>query len=487
MNPIINAASFEEHVQAILTRFASDYVWSDKSKSRLAIFIADALAGTTEVNQAYINFAFREAFMRRARRASSVLANARDLGQTLNRRTGSTVTATLRNNSTVNKSIPEFSAFTINGLPFYNRESVMLRPAESRKVIMGQGSIQLKSFNLGSVDLDFPEIVLGVPGHVVSMDDMLVYSENPVSGTRQVFVPYDSLFDVDADEAMYIPNTTAEGDVSLMFGNGQFGVRLNSSDRIVVRYVLTSGESGNIGSSGVRIRYEGDTTIGGITDEAAVGGSEPMDTDVLKMYAPYVFQSKRMLSRHDDWLGNIGMYPDVADVVIQGQREIAPDDLTYMNVVRVCVLPKSTSSWGGTNPNPQSGQWNKFLSWAEKLKSKHVQILPCNPERILTNIVMEVYINEDQSRESWKARTEQAIADYFRRRRGMLGRKLEISDLKDLATFGADKKRYEGLDYVRVLEPIQPIEPRSKLEYIAPNQVTVLVKYTERKGALNDI
>jgi hypothetical protein len=100
---------------------------------------------------------------------------------------------------------------------------------------------------------------------------------------------------------------------------------------------------------------------------------------------------------------------------------------------------------------------------------------------------MEVYINEDQSRETWKARTEQAIADYFRRRRGVLGRKLEISDLKDLATFGADKKRYEGLDYVRVLEPIQPIEPRSKLEYIAPNQVTVLVKYTERKGALNDI
>lgn len=483
MNQLQQAASFEEHVAAIMSRFDSDYVWSDKDKSRLSVFMVDALAGVTEVNQNYIVFAIREAFIRKARRASSVLAGARFLGQTLNRRVGSSVTVTLRNNSVDPKTIPAFAQFSVGNQFFYNTESINIAPNEMKKLRLKQGTIRIKQFSLSTLDLDFPEIILGIPGFNVSMEDLMVYSQHPAGGATVNYSELDAtLFQAKSTEAIYIHSTTDAGDVSLVFGNGRFGRRLDSTHNLYIRYVLTTGESGNISTSGVRVRYNADDSITGATDEPSTGGAEPQDADTLKLYAPYVHESRGDLIRHKHWVGNIGSYPDVADVVVQSQRDIDPSDREWMNVVRVCILPKSTSSWGGGNPNPRSAQWMKFLEWAEAKKPAQLIIQTYNPEKIPTDIVIEAYVFQDQQRGEWEAKLTQAVADFFARKPGMLGRKLEPSDLDDLCKYepGSTKIRREGLDYVRILSPDRPIEPRSKLEYVTPRSVSINVKYSER-------
>lgn len=483
MNQLQQAASFEEHVAAILNKFDSNYVWSDKDKSRLSIFMVDALAGISEVNQNYIVFAIREAFIRKARRSSSVLAGARFLGQTLNRRVGSSVTVTLRNNSVVPKTIAEFSQFNIGSQFFYNTESMNLAPNETKKLRLKQGTIRVKQFPLATVDLDFPEIILGIPGFNVSMEDLMVYSQHPAGGPVVNYAELDAtIFQAKQNEAIYIHSTTDNGDVSLVFGNGRFGRRLDATHNLYVRYILTTGESGNISTAGVRVRFADDDAITGATDEPSVGGSEPQDADTLKLYSPYVFESRGDLIRQKHWVGNIGNYPDVADVVVQSQRDIDPSDRELMNVVRVCILPKSTSSWGGGNPNPRSAQWLKWLDWVEAKKPAHITIQTYNPEKIPTDIVIEAYVFQDQQRGEWETKLNQAVADFFARKPGTLGRKLEPSDLDDLCKYepGSTKVRREGLDYVRILSPDRPIEPRSQLEYVTPRSVSIVVKYSER-------
>lgn len=483
MNQLQQAASFEEHVAAILNKFDSNYVWSDKDKSRLSIFMVDALAGISEVNQNYIVFAIREAFIRKARRSSSVLAGARFLGQTLNRRVGSSVTVTLRNNSVVPKTIAEFSQFNIGSQFFYNTESMNLAPNETKKLRLKQGTIRVKQFPLATVDLDFPEIILGIPGFNVSMEDLMVYSQHPAGGPVVNYAELDAtIFQAKQNEAIYIHSTTDNGDVSLVFGNGRFGRRLDATHNLYVRYILTTGESGNISTAGVRVRFVDDDAITGATDEPSVGGSEPQDADTLKLYSPYVFESRGDLIRQKHWVGNIGNYPDVADVVVQSQRDIDPSDRELMNVVRVCILPKSTSSWGGGNPNPRSAQWLKWLDWVEAKKPAHITIQTYNPEKIPTDIVIEAYVFQDQQRGEWETKLNQAVADFFARKPGTLGRKLEPSDLDDLCKYepGSTKVRREGLDYVRILSPDRPIEPRSQLEYVTPRSVSIVVKYSER-------
>lgn len=483
MNQLQQAASFEEHVAAILNKFDSNYVWSDKDKSRLSIFMVDALAGISEVNQNYIVFAIREAFIRKARRSSSVLAGARFLGQTLNRRVGSSVTVTLRNNSVVPKTIAEFSQFNIGSQFFYNTESMNLAPNETKKLRLKQGTIRVKQFPLATVDLDFPEIILGIPGFNVSMEDLMVYSQHPAGGPVVNYAELDTtIFQAKQNEAIYIHSTTDNGDVSLVFGNGRFGRRLDATHNLYVRYILTTGESGNISTAGIRVRFTADDAITGATDEPSVGGSEPQDADTLKLYSPYVFESRGDLIRQKHWVGNIGNYPDVADVVVQSQRDIDPSDRELMNVVRVCILPKSTSSWGGGNPNPRSAQWLKWLDWVESKKPAHITIQTYNPEKIPTDIVIEAYVFQDQQRGEWETKLNQAVADFFARKPGTLGRKLEPSDLDDLCKYepGSTKVRREGLDYVRILSPDRPIEPRSQLEYVTPRSVSIVVKYSER-------
>lgn len=475
------ASSFSEHVVAITQQFKQSYVWSDKDKSRLAMYATDALAGISEVNQTYLVFALREAFIRNARRESSVLAGARFLGQSLHRKIGSSVTASLRNTASYTKSIPAFSQFTIGNLDFYNVESVNIPSNQNRELMLRQGSIRVKSFDLAQIDLTFPEIRLGEPGFVVSEQDVLVYVENKVSLERRAFEPLTETIFHATDDNIFIPSTTEDGDFSMLFGDGNFGNRLNPNDRLVVRYVITAGASSNIGSPGIRVRLVGDEDFTGQTTEPALGGSNEQDADTLKMYSPYIMESHGNLIRQDHWTGNIGNYPDVADVVVQGQREIDPDDPAWMNVVRVCILPKNSSSWGGTNPNPISAQWNRFMAWAEVRKPKYIVIQKFNPEKLLVDIVLEAYIQEGQSRVEWQSRIEKSIVDYFTRQRGMLGRKLEPSDLDDLIKYDGDGNRYPGLDYVRIKSPTKAVEPSSKLEYVTPRTVSVVVKYSDRK------
>ena len=175
-------------------------------------------------------------------------------------------------------------------------------------------------------------------------------------------------------------------------------------------------------------------------------------------------------------------YPGVADCTIMSQRDIAPNDPSWMNVVRVCILPIGSATWGGDNPNPRSAIWNDFVTYAQQRIGPHITIQTYNPKKILVDLNVEVSVQDWVNLQEMKATLREAIIQLFKRKPGMLGKRFSKSDVIDVCKFIPDEDtRRDGVDYVEVLSPTNDLEPDSKLEYVTLNSLNVFVKYTERE------
>lgn len=476
-----NAIGFNQHVAAILQDFQTEYAWLDKEKSSVAVFLVDALAGISEVGQTHLMFALREAFLQKARRDSSILANVRFLGVELARKSGSAVLAQLRNNTDSPLTLNAYSQFTVNGKDFYNPNGAVILPRSLLQIQLNQGTVGYKTFNLADLDLSFPFVKLGISGNVVASDGIQIKVTESNNVVHQWYKHTDSLYEMSSSDRSYIESTTEDGDVSFLFGNGEFGMRLPEIGSMTVRYILTEGIAGNIGSPGAIVSLTSNNAINGVTLEGAVGGANEKDPNFYKLYGSSLFESRGNLIRPSHWEA-LAEFPDVADIVVEGQRDLAPDDPSWMNTVRLCVLPINSSNWGGANPNPISAQWSRFIDHVKSKCGRHLTIVPHNPEKILVDVLIEVYVYSDQNTALMETEITQEIRKFFSRRAGVLGRPLiPSSDLDRVVRTLPDGKTREGIDYVKIINPTMDVTPAARVEYVSPRSIKVLVRHTNRK------
>ena len=475
--------NFEDSVNELLTKFSDSLPWANKLKSNVGTVLTDMIAGTTTNNQFYIEFAAREAFLRTAKRYSSVYALSRSLGVRIVRRTSAKTTIEIENTSTSQVFIPAYDSFDIEGRPFYNREGILMEPSETKQAILYEGIIQRKELAVSELDTNFLEVAVGEPGFVISDDDVRVFTRDPAGSLTEWERHEGSLFELNPEDTKFFDATTGDGDVSLLFGDGRFGRVPDSDSTLVIIYALTSGTDGNQGMSGLKVNYAKNDFIKGSNIESIFGGTGIKDKVYYQKYAPYMFNSKKRMVSPSDWHGNIGLYPGVGDLAILSQRDIAPNDPSWQNVVRVCILPENSSTWGGQNPNPDSAVWRDFIKWARKRIRPNTTIQPWNPSKILTDIRVEVAVYDDVNTQLMKDVLVQVIKDMFKHTPGTLGKRFAVSDLDEDIKYDGDNRR-EGIDYVRVLSPIEDIVPSTRLEFVSPKSITVLVKYTERETFL---
>jgi len=475
--------NFEESVAELLSKFSDSLPWANKLKSNVGTVLTDMIAGTATNNQFYIEFAAREAFLKTAKRYSSVYALTRSLGVRIVRRTSAKTTVSVQNTSTSQIFIPAYDSFELEGRPFYNREGLMFEPAEVKQFVLFEGIIQRKELKLSELATNSLEIIVGEPGFVISDDDVRVFTTDP-TGTMTEWTRHDgSLFELNSEDTKFFDATTGDGDVSLLFGDGTFGSVPGSDSTLTIVYAITSGTDGNQGLSGLKVNYAKNDLITGQNIESIFGGTGIKDKVYYKKYAPFMYNSKKRMVSPSDWHGNIGLYPGVGDLSILSQRDIAPNDPSWQNVVRVCILPENGSSWGGQNPSPESAVWTEFLKWAKKRVRPNTTIQPWNPSKILTDIVVEVAVFEEVDTQLMKDLLTTVISGMFTHTPGTLGKAFTRSDLDEAIKYDDDQRR-DGIDYVKIVSPIEDIEPSTRLEFVSPKSITVLVRYTERESFL---
>lgn len=455
---------FDELYNELARRLSEKETWADLLPTNMGSTIMDMFAGAGVTNQYNIELALRESFLLTARRESSVLAGTRWLGVRISRKVSGIVPVMLTNGTELTALIAPFSKFLIGDATYYNDRQFLIAPGQTHTgITLYEGEPKKLEIDLDTItDLSLYALQIPEADFVVADKDLLVYTVNKETNFVEEWAATESaLWEHGPNDRVYFENTDEEGRPFFIFGDGTNGELLPNNHKLVVRYVVTNGVASNNNTSGLPVVYAATPEIKGLTEDAVREGADQKPVNYYKQFAPHLFRSKRRFITKSEKKAGIISFPGVADAEVLGQRDIAPNDPSWMNVVRVCVLPVTSDTLGGANPNPQSIAWTRFLEWFEQ-HIGHITIQTWNPEKILTSIVLKVAAdNTATDYELLKTNVIEALLALFTRKPGLLGRKLAISDISDAAT------AIEGVDYVEVLKPEKSIVPSSKLEYVA--------------------
>ena len=203
-------------------------------------------------------------------------------------------------------AIPPFTQFTCRNLIWHTRQGYSINSTDtSVDIQLFEGS--LKSVSFISNGERFQRWLIGSP-YNVDQNTIRVNIKNefwiPVTGSFVKFQGSDKVF---------IPITSPDGRVLLLFGNGTYGSVPPAGETILLYYTLTVGVQGNSASVGdgvsiidpVNILPGQALTIVGQTTTIAAGGADEEDLDSIKYVAPRLYAANERSVRRDDYIGQM--------------------------------------------------------------------------------------------------------------------------------------------------------------------------------------
>lgn len=476
---------FQLLFDALQKKLEQNKTWVDLLPTSVGTTILDLFAGSTVSNQLYLDIAFREAFLPTAVRDSSIFAGARMLGINVTRKTSSGCTVELTNYSEATQFIPPYTRFEIGSIYFFNREQYTLPPSSTISTAkIYQGYIEEKEIDLAEITpLALKEFFIGKSDFVVSNDDLLVYTKDSNTNTITIWDRTDkAIFEHSGTDAIYFESTTRDGDVSLLFGDGEFGKILTASEKLYIRYAVCNGADGNLGLPGKSVTVSDFQDVKGKTVTNISGGSDEKSALYYKLFAPNMFRTKRRAISGVDIRSTVMSYPGVADCSIMGQRDIAPDDLRWMNMVRICILPEEEDTFGGANPNPTSAQWEQFIEWIQEKLHNAYAIQKWNATKVYVPVRVKIALLPTVSESDIRLLATEKVLALFQKKPGILDRRLSVSDIIN------DIRNIDGVDYVEVINPVEDITMPDKTHYaVLDGEPKFDIVYSERtlgtKGA----
>lgn len=454
--------------------------WKDTLPTSVGTTILDMFAGCGVTDQYYIEMAFREAFLALARRDSSIFAGVRWLGVQIRRNQPAGVTVNLTNNYSDTRYLSPYTQFVLDNKPYFNREQIEVIPGQPLDVYLYQGTVKSTSFDLDTfVDRRNAIVHLGSSGFAAS--DILVYAEDKVTGNTTLWSDTeDALWDFGANDRIYYVDSTPAGDVAFTFGDGEFGALLPTSSYLRVRYVETDGAASNNGISGINGYCQSFPNIKAVSVSTVTGGANRKDALYYKLFGNRMFRSGKRWTSVADITSNLQSVPGIADVKVLGQRDIAPNDPSWMNVFRLIVLPEATDTLGGANPNPQSAAWANIRALMKGKIADMLDIQNWNPEKMFVVVRIKVAILQTATPDSVRLEIMERILALFEKKPGILGRRLSLYDLKEAC-------KVDGVDYIQILSPVEDIVPDADYRYVAldglPDLNIVFSERTFNEGA----
>jgi hypothetical protein len=460
---------FEALVLQIQLYLNQKDTWKDRVISGTGQTFVEIMSAIGAFNQFGIESAAREAFMVAAIRDSSIYAITRMLGVRISRKTPSSVNATLsRIGTSGTLTLPKYTQFDINGTLFFNREVIVFNngSATANPAVLYEGQVHTQTFVADSQA--FREIYLNEPGFGVSDQDLEVILVNPTTEDSELWArTEEGIWIAEATEKVYYDNTSATGDTILAFGDGTHGVLPPVGYNIIVNYVVTKGAESLSGISGLQIKGLTQQTISGVTTSAINLGANEKPSSYYKALASNLYRARTRAVTQPDYKSIVSSYPGVASATIQAQKDIAPNDLRWMNVVRICILPTNSNNFTEL-------EWQNFLNWFATKQHAAIHIQKYNPTKLLATVKLTVAMTSTAVAVEVTALVTENIQSLFAKNLYTLGKRIAISDIIEACTSIA------GVDYVDVDLPTSDFVCPSPLHYYALQTLTVSTIYSER-------
>jgi hypothetical protein len=234
----------------------------------------------------------------------------------------------------------------------------------------------------------------------------------------------------------------------------------------MVMFARTSGSLGNNGGSKLLVQYPGDSTVQGVTQGAIGGAADEKPASFYRATAPYIRRSGNQAVTPSDFKAIALAYPGVASVSVKAQRDMAPQDPRWANVVQICVLPTAADTF-------TEFQWTGFKSYMNARAYAGTMLRCLDPTKIPVAINVRCSIQANVVPAEIKAAVAANLRSLFTKNVNSLGHLIALSDLTAAC-------RVPGVDYSEILTPRNDMTPLSELSWYSPSAIVVDIVMTSR-------
>jgi hypothetical protein len=413
-------------LQGVLSTFNS---WQDFITSATGQTLIEFIAAVGAFDQYAVESSLQEAFPVTAKNDASIFAAVQMLGVRLDRKRPARITATFTR-PIVGSIIPPMSQFTGAGSFFYNREAITVpvSPALSAPIDLYQGVVVAVS--LTGLGTDFQAFVTPETNFTVS--DGIDSIGNPdtyvIINAVAVEVTRTGLWQLKGTSGVQ-DTTLSNGSMALLFGSDLYGSKPGTNDSIVIQYVVTAGANGNnLITLGQKLTYDIDNLVVIVCTSQPTAGADQSPATVYKSVAAPVFGAFGSAVTRDQYVSTPFLYSGVVDSLMFAQREINPNALKWMNVIKVILL--TSSVWSDVD-------YKTFFTWLQNQTMYAVRFVKEIPAPKINNIDVDVFCTNAANLNVVKANVVAAITALFAIKPGILNRDFYRSDITE-AVFGAD-------------------------------------------------
>lgn len=416
-----------DQMQTALTGYDS---WKDRVVSSTGQTLIDYISAVGAYDQYSIESSFQEVFPETAKNKRSLYASSNYMGVRLTRKAPAKITVSMTCPiGTV--SIPVNSQFTGAGTFWFNRSIITLNQTP-QNVTLYQGKIV--QITLRGAGTDFQAYVTPEKGFVVSDTDVFL-TVNAISipvttaglWTRQGLPGVQNL-------------TLSDGRMIMLFGNTAFGTRPATNDACAITYAITQGADGNnILVNGSQISLAADTTIGGAASGTPSAGGDQPNPLIYKNVTPALFGAFDAAVTPAQYKRMPLQYPGVLDALTFAQREVNPTSLTWMNLIKVCLLTQSPFD---------AAAWTDFVAWYQNKTMYAPRVFRLDPIPNVVTVAVDIYCKTFSNLVNVKANAIAAVQALFAPRQGIIGLDIYRSDID-----GVIKDSDSNIDYMIIKTP----------------------------------
>lgn len=331
-------------------------------------------------------------------------------------------------------TLPRFTQFQAAGTYWYTKDAVAVSSGGTTTCTLYQGYMVDQTMN--GLGTDYTTFLSPEKGFVV--EDQSVYVV--VNGT-DIERAVDGLWNYAGFDA-FLDKTTPDGRLRILFGNSAYGTKPQPADELRIVYAVTSGADANsVSTLGALVTLVQGTPHGvtlAITTNPSGGASEP-SASLYKTVGAYNFGAFGAAVTRTQCIAAALNYPGIIDVKTQAQREIDPNDVRFMNTVKVVGL---------TSPAWTTPQKDEFISVLQTRSMYALRFYWVDPVPVPVDVAFTVYCHNWASLTQCRTDAIAAVESLFTPRKGLLGRDLPLSDIYD-----AIKSSNTGISYLELDAP----------------------------------
>jgi len=312
----------------------------DFDASSISILL-DLLSYNTHYNAYLANMVANEMFLDSAVKRESAVSIAKHLGYTpLSYRSArATVSFEIPNpvNSPASLTLPKFSPFTTTiddgTYTFVNLDAVTIKPEDGLYVFSNveivEGEPLVYSYR---VDVSGPGEKYTIPNKNIDTSTIRVTVQNSYTDlTAYSYTLAENLSLILSTSKVFFIEENPSGFFEIFFGDDILGQKLSPGNIVIIEYLVSNGDSGNVSGS-IDQQFSLGTTVGGVTLNTSIvatvnssGGDVPDTLDEIKFKAPRFLSSFNRAVTADDYKALIeANFPLVESVSVWGGEENDP-------------------------------------------------------------------------------------------------------------------------------------------------------------------